>query len=231
MPGAEIPTCTGIAPPPGAITVADTDCIDLAGDGSGGSPLTATPIIPAGAVVPHPLAPGVLPDTINGAVCTPTGLMAPQPGFPSASITNLPFGSNPDIIANTAGAIPWGPVGTDTLVNPNADRFMLTQRITQFPFTALTLEPGASARVGVILDPFGLAIYLDIWAMTNNSGASVETYRGYPQTFYSWGFQAAGTPSVVDFQMFVELAGAAGASSATTFGQAGMLLNQFGVPL
>jgi hypothetical protein len=212
------------------ITVADTDCVDLEGDGSPGSPLTAAPIIPAGAVVPNPAAPGLLPDTINGVVCTPTGLMAPQPGFPNFSRTNLPFGSNPDIIANTGGPIPWGPVGTDTLLNPNTDRVMLTQRVTQSPLVQFVLEPGATARVGYILDPLSFAIYFETWRMTNISGGSIETYALYPRTVVGLTVQLAGAPSVVDFQMFVEAIGFAGSSAITSFGQSGMSVTQFGVP-
>jgi hypothetical protein len=206
--------------------------VDLSGNGAPGTPLTADLTIPAGAVVPHPLAPGGLPDTINGAVCTPTGLMAPQPGFPSFTDGNLPFGSNPDIIANTGGPIPWGPVISASMTNPNSDRVLLFRNIVSFPFCAMVLEPGASGRVGTIFDPLGLALYLPLWDMTNASGAAVERYAGYPQTFISASqiLTPAGI-STIDGQMWVELTGATGASSITTFGQAGMSVGKMGWPV
>jgi hypothetical protein len=216
---------------PSRARTADSDCIAFSGTGRVGDPLVASPIIPAGAVVPHPLAPGFLPDTINGLVCTPTGFMAPQPGFPNASQASLPFGSNPDIIANTGGPIPWGPVGNDTLLNPNSDRFMWVQRATQSPLVQFVLEPGATATVGYILDPLGLALYFETWRMTNASGAAVETYGMYPQTFVDVALLLPAASSSVDFQMFVSLAGATGVSSVTSFGQSGMRTTQFGVPI
>jgi hypothetical protein len=213
--------------------VAEGDtCIDVSGTGISGDPLQISAIIPAGAVVPHPLAPGFLPDTINGLACTLTGLMAPQPGFPAGADGNLPFGSNPDIIANTGGQIPWGPVLSISMTNLNSDRLLLFRNFIQHPFCTMVLEPGAVGTIGAIFDPLGLAIYLPLWKVSNNSGAAVETYGAYPQTFVGGGnVVLPAAAALLDGQMWVELSGATGASSITTIGQAGMVLGMLGVPI
>jgi hypothetical protein len=207
-------------------------CVEFTGTGRASDPFVASLVIPTGAVVPHPLAPGGLPDTLNGPTCDdPLGLLAPQPGFPSTASGELPFGSNPDIVADTAGVIPWGPVLTVAMTNPNTDRLLLAETFTQFPFTSMVLEPGATGRVGVIFDPLGLAIFLPLWTVSNNSGAASETYGVYPQTFVGPGFVLPAAIDSTDIQMSVELVGSSGGSSITTIGGAGVKLDKIGVPL
>ena len=205
--------------------------MSFTGDGSVATPFTPELIIPSGAVVPHPFLPGVLPDTINGPVCDPTGLLAPQPGFPSYASDGLPFGSNPDIVANTAGQIPWGPVLTVPLINPNTDRYTYWFISIQFPYVTATLEAGAAVRVGVIIDPLGLAIYGPQWQMTNNSGAAVETYGMYLENAGSIRALAPSVTDNVETQMWVEATGFTGASSIVTFGGDGVEVDAIGVPV
>lgn len=206
-------------------------CVRHTGTGSRTDPLVPELVIPSGAVVPHPLAPGFLPDTVNGAACTPTGLMAPQPGFVSGSQSDIPLGSLPDIVANQVNS-PWGPVLGDSLVNLNADRFDLIWHAVVHPVVTATLEAGASVEYGIILDPNGLAIYLPLWGVSNFSGLATEVYRLLPQTAYNGpGLLAPSGTSLVEYQSYVGTAGFGGASSVTALGQAGLGIRQQGVPL
>jgi len=188
-------------------------------------------VIPAGDVVPHPLAPGFLPDTANGLACTPDGLEAPQPGFPNGSSSDISIGSLPDIVASQAAA-PWGPVLSDAMTNLNDDRFELNIHAVVHPYVTAVLETGASFRYGIILDPNGLAIYLPLWGASNFSGLAVETYSLLPQTAYNGPFFLAPSAiSSIEYQSWIEASGFTGLSSIATLGQAGLGIRQLGVPL
>ena len=214
-----------------AVAASGTTCIDVTGTGTIADPLLISEIIPAGAVVPHPLLPGILPDTINGLVCTPTGLMAPQPGFPSIASGGIGAGSLPDIVADT-GPVPWGPILTSTMLNLNTDRDLVALHFVSQPIVNMALESGAFARFGIIFDPSGLAIYLPLWSMSNNSGAALETYvLGVPGGLNLSGLTPAGGSTTIEYQSWVEASGFSGASSVTTLLQAGIEVKQWGMPL
>lgn len=211
---------------------ASSESIAVTGTGTESDPYVAAPITPTGAVVPHGWLPGVLPNTLNGIESTATGLMAPAPGFPAIASAYAAAASMPNIVANTAGQITWGPVITVNLVNVNTDRALYHQGYNVFPVVRMVLQSGATGKVGNVFDPLGVAGRIQGLEFTNNSGAAVEIYQQILSTFVATPaitLPSATTTSVE--QMWVELTGATGASSITTVLQAGMRILYTGVPI
>jgi hypothetical protein len=157
--------------------------------------------------------------------------MAPQPGYPSGSQDDIAIGSLPDIVADQA-ATAWGPILSNVLTNLNADRFDLIMHALVHPIVTMTLEPGAAATYGYIFDPSGLAIFIPLWGMSNNSGAAIEVYQQLPQTGINGPFFFAPSGvSTIEYQSWVATSGFGGSSSVTSLGQSGLGIRQWGVPL
>lgn len=214
----------------GAVFVADTDCIDLEGDGSIGDPITAEPIIPA--TVDHPLIGPGLP-VINGLSCEAAGLGTGPYGFVLGGGGALPIGSLPAIVANTAGFDPWGPALSVSFPNPSPfGQIFGGEVFTTHPLVAVVLEPGASFEYGFSTgcpDPIGAPFLTFVTNSRTNASGVTEVFTFQP-TLAVNGF-ALGPAGVLDVCVVsrARLAGSTGASSITSaiFGS-GIDLNIFG---
>ena len=199
-------------------------------DCEGGLPVACSDLtIPTGAVVPHPAGAG-LPDTINGILCQSDGLVAPRPGFPAIASDGNGAGTMPAIVADTTGQDTWGPVLTTTLTNPNSDRAMYGWATAMWPHVTVVIQPGATVTIGEIIDPLGLAVYAEMWSMTNNGLVNIEHSFFIRTLIHSFILLPSGV-FTSDQQMWIETSGFTGASSVATQLGNGVSVEVIGVPV
>ena len=222
------------------ITVADTDCVDLEGDGSPSSPLTAAPIIPAS--IPHPLL-GAGTPVSNGLACEATGLEVGPYSFVFGGGGGLPIGSLPPIVADTppgpfvggpVGSIAWGPALSTSLPNPSpSGQFFGGLATTEHPIIRVTLEPGAGFSYGFAAgcpDPIGAPFFVLSTDGYTNTGAATISFQFRATTSVD-GIILPPAPSSFDACIVstVALFGSSGASSIVSalFGS-GIEITTFG---
>lgn len=215
------------------VAVADTDCMDLEGNGSAGDPVTATPIIPA--TVTHPILPG--PITLdNGITCEADGFQVQPWGQPNVNIAQQLSGTIPTIAADTPpgpgpnGSILWGPRLDLMAINIDPTRPAAKVTGRTYPTLHAILEPGARLEVygelysaplnapAAALAPFLLEV---VWTFTNTGGVTARWDIGQMghQLQLSGAFppNGGGTDFVWSaVQMYVLASGFTGGSSASS---------------
>lgn len=227
------------------ISVEDTDCIDLIGDGSPMAPLQAEPIL-----APTVIGLGQAPEILgNGISCGPTGLEV-QPD----RVTYLAFGgglpgSLPMITTDQAGAGPngsaaWGARLEVQTIQQDPNRASIPYAIGTFPGLNIVLEPGAVCEV--LLTVYGAPINAPVGALTpivdtkqwqfENNGPTLQTFATPPFNDEGpAGFFPAGS-LVGDFvwrgyQVWIRTTGFTGPSSVTAYlGGAGVNVFIWGWP-
>jgi hypothetical protein len=223
-----------------------TDCIDLSGDGSTGTPLQANPIL-APTVTGQGPTPGPL---CNGITCGPDGLEVQPDRVLYVGIGGGASASLPVILTDQAGAGPggsatWGARVDIQTVQLDPCRGSLAYSLRTFPGINYVLEPGATVELyletystGINAAQGTLAPFLSVqqWQFENN-GPALQTYvtppfnDENPVTLFPAG-SAVGDFIWVGYQVWIRTTGFTGPSSVSSYlGGAGMNAFIWGLPL